>query len=180
MELVRKILQTIWDVIESATFALAIFLVAYLFFFQPGVVRGSSSFPTIKDNERFITDKLSYRLQNPQRGDFVVIKSPQNSEIDFIKRIVGLPGETIMLLSCRIYIDGNILNEPYLQPETCTQGESFLKEGQNYQIPTNFYFMLGDNRNHSSDSRDFGPIPASNIVGKAGFRYWPPEGFGAL
>lgn len=175
MGMLRKLVGFVWDIFESVTFAMALFVVAYLFFFQPGIVKGSSSYPTWKTDERFLTEKITYRFGLPQRGDFVVIVSPRNADIDFIKRVVGLPGESIRLKSCQVYINNALLSEPYLQPNTCTAPESFLRENVNYQIPGDSYFLLGDNRPGSSDSRDFGPIPKSKIVGKVIFRYWPPE-----
>lgn len=159
---------------------MAIFVISYLFFFQPGIVHGASSYPTWQENEKFFTSKIAYLFEKPQRGDFVVIVSPGNSDIDFIKRIVGLPSEKIELKSCLVYINGVPLSEPYLQPNTCTSPESFLPEGADYQIPDNTYFLLGDNRSHSSDSRDFGPVPKSSIVGKVIFRYWPPDRLGSF
>lgn len=180
IDLARKILVAVWDVVESVTFALALVVISYLFFFQPGEVHGTSSFPTWQENERFITSKIAYTISEPQRGDFVVMVSPRNADIDFIKRVVGLPKETIELKSCQVYINGSLLVESYLEPDTCTGPESFLQSSAAYQIPDNHYFLLGDNREHSSDSRDFGPVPKRKIIGKVIFRYWPLDRLGPV
>lgn len=170
----RSIFSFCWEMVESMSFALAVFVVTYLFFFSPGVVQGASSYPTWQENERFVTDKISYKFSLPKRGDFVVIVSPTSADVDFIKRIVGLPGETIKIDNCKVYINGEIYNEEYLQPNTCTAPDSLTN------ISDGYYFVMGDNRTHSSDSRFFGPIPYSSIVGKVAVRYWPLEKFGKI
>lgn len=180
IEIIKRALNLAWEFVEASTFALGIFVVVYLFFFQVGVVNGTSSYPTIADGERFVTDKISYRFYSPAKGDFVVINSPKNNNIDLIKRIVGLPGETIMISDGSIFLNGKLLTEDYLQPGIKTFSESFLSEKMPYEIPINNYFVLGDNRSHSSDSRDFGPIPRELIVGKAVLVVWPIEHFGQL
>lgn len=172
MERVRRSFKFLWDLVESATFALAIFVVAYLFLFRPSVVQGYSSYPTIKPDEKVIAERVSYHFQNPQRGDFVILESPNNPEVDFIKRIVGLPRETIRINYGKVFINGDVLDEPYISSGTFGDREIL--------IPENYYFVMGDNRGHSSDSRDFGPIPRNTIVGKVILRFWPPERFGPL
>lgn len=180
-EKLKSVLKFFWELIESATYALGFVVVAYLFLFQTTEVHGFSSYPTIKPNERMIVDKISYRFGSPQRGDFIILQSPQNEDIDFIKRIIGLPGESIMLSQGRVYINGQVLDESaYLPAGTVTNPESYLKENRVVFIPKNYYFVMGDNRANSSDSRDFGPIAAGSIVGKVDLRFWPPESFGKL
>lgn len=180
-EIIRKVFVVFWDLVESVTFALALVVVTYLFFFQPGEVHGASSYPTWQENERFITSKIAYKIYEPARGDFVVIMSPANSDVDFIKRIVGLPGETIRISNCLVYINGRLLDEtPYLQSNVCTRTERYLAENSDLLISSDYYFLMGDNREHSSDSRDFGPIPRASIVGKAVFRYWPLDRAGFI
>ena len=172
METAKRIFGFFYEIIETATFSLTLVFATYLFLFQVGEVHGTSSYPTWQENERFITDKISYKLHSPERGDFVVIQSPRNPEIDFIKRIIGLPNETIKIAGCQVYIDKQLLAEPYLQPNTCTNRD------QEKLIPSDSYFVMGYNRQNSSDSRDFGPISASSIVGKVIFRFWPMEKLG--
>lgn len=180
-EIIKKAFVAFWDLVESVTFALALVVITYLFFFQPGEVHGTSSYPTWQENERFITSKIAYRIGEPDRGDFVVIMSPGNADVDFIKRIIGLPGETIKISNCNVYINGQLLDETgYLQSGVCTKPERYLAENNDLLIPADYYFLMGDNREHSSDSRDFGPIPRSSIVGEAVFRFWPLDRAGLI
>lgn len=169
------------DFIETLVMALSIFVVVYLFFFQPHQVRGSSMFDTFVDGEYLLTNKISYRLGQPQRGDIVIFKAPVNQEYDYIKRIIALPGEQIILKNGRVYVNGDLLDESsYLKKNYPTQGGYFLKEKQEFQLQERTYFVMGDNRGHSSDSRDWGTVPEVNIVGKAWFRYWPPTRVGIV
>lgn len=181
IDIIKRALGLVWEFVEASTFALGVFVVIYLFFFQVGVVNGASSYPTISDGERFITDKITYRFNNPTRGDFVVINSPRNESIDFIKRIIALPGETILIANGEVFLNGQLLDESsYLQPGTKTYPESFLQDNTPLLVPWDHYFVMGDNRSHSSDSRDFGPIPKESIVGKAVLVVWPLDHFGKL
>jgi signal peptidase I len=180
MEIVKKTLGVVWDFLESITFALAIFVVVYLFLFQPSVVLGTSSYPTIRPEDKVISEKISYLLHPPQRGDFVILQSPVNNDVDFVKRIVGLPGERLKILNGNVYINGDILDEPYLQAGVFTDSKSYLSENQEIEIPMGQFFVMGDNREHSSDSRDFGPVPQGNIVGHVVFRFWPLDRTGVV
>ncbi len=164
------------DFIEVLVTSFAIFVVVYLIFFQPHKVRGVSMMPNFQDNEHLLTDKITYRFRKPKRGEIVIFRSPTNEDYDYIKRIIGLPGEKISLENNEIYIDNKKLNEPYLDKKT--EGGQFLQNGETIAIPENQYFMIGDNRDKSSDSRSWGFVPKENIIGKAWFRYWPPQRVG--
>ncbi len=177
----KKALRIVWDITESSAYALGIFVVVYLFLFRTGQVYGSSSYPTWENGEKFITDKISYSFGEPKRGDFVVVESPTNRDQDFLKRIIGLPGETIRLSEGKVYIDGLLLDESsYLEESTNTSGQGFLANEVDYQVPEEYFFVMGDNREHSSDSRSFGPIARGKVVGKVVLRFWPPERFGLV
>lgn len=130
-------------------------------------------YPNFHNNEYLLTNKLSYRLGKPGRGDVVVFKAPKNQEYDYIKRIIGLPGEEIEIRSGKLYINDKLLDESYLPSEYRTSGGSFWREGLETPVPEGQYFVLGDNRSHSSDSREWGTVPLENIIGKAWLRYWP-------
>lgn len=137
--------------------------------------------PTYHDGEYILTDKISFRLGLPQRGDVVVFRSPKNQDVDFIKRIIGLPGEKLKIKGGKVYINGNILDEStYLDPSVYTGPESFLPENTEITVPQNNYFCMGDNRSGSSDSRDFGTVPPTEFIGKVFFRYWPIDRFGLI
>jgi len=170
----------ILDMIETLVMALAVFVIVYLFLFQPHQVRGSSMYPNFHDGEYILTDKISYRLGEPKRGDVVVFRAPRNEEYDYIKRIVGLPGDTIRIDGGRIFLNNSLINEAYLPKDHITSAGGFIKAGQIATVPKEQYFVLGDNRNHSSDSREWGFVPKENIIGKAWLRYWPPERFGKI
>lgn len=173
LEFAKKIGNFFLDTIETVVIALAIFVVIYLFLVQPHQIKGNSMYPNFYDGEYILTDKISYRFSSPRRGDVIVFKAPKNHELDYIKRIVGLPGETVMVKSGKVYINNQLLSEIYLSSEVFTNNGTFLHEGQNYTIPSGEYLALGDNRPHSSDSREWGTIKSDEIIGRAWFRYWP-------
>lgn len=157
------------------TFAIfaAILAVVYFLLIQPHRVSGLSMYPTFHDQDLILTDKISYRFVEPERGDVIVFASPTNENEDFIKRIIGLPGDRVKVQGGRVYLNGNLLEEPYLQATVVTEWRSFLTEGKEVVVPDDNYIVFGDNRPGSSDSREWGFMPKSNIVGKALVRYWP-------
>lgn len=163
------------DILQTVVLAASLFVISYLFLFQPHQVIGNSMEPNFEDQEYVLTDKVSYRFHSPQRGDVVVFRSPPDPERDYIKRIIGLPEEKIKVQGGQVYIDNQLLKENYLPPGSYAMAGRFLKEGQEFQIPSNYYIVLGDNRSHSSDSREWGSVHRQNIVGKAFLRYWPLE-----
>ncbi|MBI4099697.1 signal peptidase I, partial [Candidatus Microgenomates bacterium] len=151
----------------------------YLFLFQPNQVKGHSMEPTFHDGEYILTDKVSFRMGLPKRGDVVVFASPKNADVDFIKRIIGLPGEKVKIRGGKVFVDDAPLDESgYLAASVYTGPESFLAENQDFTVPRGKYFVMGDNRPGSSDSRDFGPVVPSEFIGKVFFRYWPIDRLG--
>lgn len=136
-------------------------------------VEGLSMFATLDDNDYLIANKIDYRLHAPQRGDIIILRPPTDNSKDFIKRIIALPGERLLIRGGYVYINGRRLEEPYL-PEAWTVDNNWPVNGSDGQvIPPNEYFVMGDNRNRSQDSRVFGPIGRDRIDGKAWFRIWP-------
>ncbi|TSC87720.1 MAG: signal peptidase I [Microgenomates group bacterium Gr01-1014_7] len=168
------------DFIQTFVVFGAIFALIYLFVAQFHKVSGQSMFPTMHNGDFLITEKISYRLGDPKHGQIVVLKNPREESQDFIKRIIAIPGDTIRLENNAIFLNGGLLNEPYLPPGTPTRGESFLREGNTFTVPSNQYFVIGDNREHSSDSREFGPVGREKLIGRGLFRYWPPQSVGLL
>jgi len=173
------------DFIETLVTALAIFVIVYLFLFQPHSVKGNSMstpFPeAFQDGEYFLTNKITYKFNEPKRSEVVVFKAPQNEEYDYIKRIIAIPGDTIKIRDGRVYLNAELLDESaYLPADSTTLAGHFLKEGEEINITAGKYFVLGDNRNHSSDSREWGLLPIKNIIGKAWFRYWPVNKLGIV
>jgi signal peptidase I len=173
------------DIIETVVVALSIFLIVYLFVMQPHQVNGQSMFPNFENGEYLLTDKISYRFNNPERGDIVVFKAPdlaqcpQGAGCDFIKRIIGLPGDIVEVKPDGVYVNNTRLPEAYIPVSVETRPMQFTQNGA-VVVPPNMYFVMGDNRPHSSDSRAWGPVPFTNIVGKVFFRYWPPSRVGTL
>jgi signal peptidase I len=144
-------------------------------------VEGLSMFATLNDNDYLIANKIDYRLHAPQRGDIIILRPPTSNTTDFIKRIIALPGERLLIRDGVVYINGHHLHEPYL-PEAWTQDNSPppWSSGDGAVVPANEYFVMGDNRNRSQDSRFFGPITRDRIDGKAWFRIWPLNNFGNI
>lgn len=175
MALGKRITSFILDILQTVVLALAIFMIVYLFLFQPHQVKGQSMDPNFEDGEYLLTDKISYKVGAPKRGNVIIFAAPPNERDDFIKRIVGLPGETVSLQDGKILINGEPLIEPYIPTNIETFPGAYLAEGEQVSLGPDDYFVLGDNRSHSSDSRAWGPIKKEHIVGKAWLVYWPPD-----
>jgi len=155
--------------------AVALALVIIVFLYQPVKVEGTSMTPLIADQERIFINKFVYHYQNIQRGDIVVFWYPMDSSKSFIKRVIGLPGETISIEQGRVFINGAALDEPYVPPQFADAGYYGP-----VKIPEDQYFVMGDHRSSSNDSRVFGPVHSRHIYGKAVFSYWPAERFGSI
>ena len=151
------------EIIETALLTAIIFLIVNLVIGRFRIEQVSME-PTLHEGEYVIVDKVSYLLHPPERGDIIVFKHPGE---DLIKRVIGLPGETIEIREGRVYINGAALDEPYLV-------EPIQRPTSAQQIEAGHYFVMGDHRNNSSDSRVFGAIPAGDIIGRAAIIYWPP------
>jgi signal peptidase I len=155
--------------------ALGLALVIIIFLYQPVKVEGTSMAPLLSDQERIFINKFVYHFEPIERGDVVVFWYPLDRSKSFIKRVVGLPGESVEIRSGHLYINGRELAEPYVPP-------SYLDRSKfpPTVIPSNQYFVMGDHRDSSNDSRMFGPVPRQFIYGKAVFAYWPVDHFGSL
>lgn len=169
-----KALSTITrELLESILPAVLIAILLNLFVVQPTKVRGESMEPTLHTNEYLLVEKVSYRLHTPRRGDVVVFKYPRDEEENFIKRVIAVPGETVEIVSGRVYINGQSITEPYLLQ---LPRESMPPT----KIPEGKLFVLGDNRLNSNDSRAFGMVTMEEVVGRAWLRYWPLDLFAFL
>ena len=155
------------DVLESVLIAVVLAFLIRMFVFQPFYIPSSSMEPTLMPNDRIIVNKFIYRFREPARGDVIVFKYPLDPQRDFIKRLIGLPGETVEIKNSVLYINGAEVEESYL-PES-----SFFNDYGPIKVEAGHYFMMGDNRNNSEDSRVWGLLPKENIVGKAILVYWP-------
>lgn len=168
------------EFIETIVVFGAIFAFVYLFVAQFHKVQGSSMVPTFHTGDYLITEKITYRFRNPKLGDIVVLKNPRDESQDFIKRVIAVPGDTIKISNHQVYLNSQPLKEPYLPPGTPTPAGAFLTEGQTFTAASNQYFVFGDNREHSSDSREWGPVKKEEIIGRAFFRYFPFQVMGLL
>ncbi|HUC05836.1 MAG TPA: signal peptidase I [Acidimicrobiales bacterium] len=169
-------------------FALVVALLLRTFVIGTYSIPSGSMEPTLQINDRIMVDKLSYDLHGVGRADIVVFATPKNEDCagprvpDLVKRVIGLPGETISLSGGQVYIDGKLLAEPWLPPavrDLTTPGPSSAPYSLNhaYKVPKNDVFVMGDNRTESCDSRYWGPVPESSIVGKVDVRFWPLSRF---
>lgn len=165
MDFKRTAFSVIGEILQTILVSLAIFLFVYVFLVQPHRVKGESMIPNFHDGELLLTEKVTYRLYKPARGDVIVFKAPNSRNVDFIKRVIGLPGEQVRIENGSVFINGEKLDEPYETQQT--SGTEEIAVGQDQ------YFVLGDNRNASSDSRSFGPISKQSIRGRTWLVYWP-------
>src|SRR5208337_5422566 len=145
------------------------------FLYQPVRVEGTSMLPRLEDRDRLFINKFVYHISAIERGDVVVFRYPRDPEKSYIKRVIAVPGDTLRVDHGRVYVNGNLLHEPYVPLEY--RDSRSLAE---MVIPADSYFMLGDHRSISSDSRDFGPVDRSLIYGKAVFVYWPARDVGVV
>ncbi len=136
------------------------------------VVDGASMEPTLMSGEYVIVNRLSYKFGNPQRGDIIVFHFPRDPSKEYIKRVIGLPGDQVQVNNGQVYVNGQPLDETYLKVKTNYSGT--------WSVPAGQLFVLGDNRNNSSDSHDWGTVPMSYVVGKSVLVYWPPTDWGLI
>ena len=155
--------------------ALSLAIVIIIFFYQPVKVEGTSMTPLISDQERIFINKFVYRFEPIGRGDVVVFWYPLDRTKSFIKRVVGLPDDMVEIRQGQVYVNNQRLAEPYILPESDDYGTYPAT-----QVPKGEYFVMGDHRTSSNDSRIFGPVPRKFIYGKAVFAYWPVDHFGSI
>jgi len=155
--------------------ALGLAMVIIVFFYQPVKVEGTSMAPLLMDQERIFINKFVYRFERIERGDVIVFWYPLDHSKSFIKRVIGLPGDQIEVRRGRLYINGKTFEEPYVPPEFVD-----MSAYGPVRVPSGQYFVMGDHRISSNDSRIFGPVPGAFIYGKAVFAYWPWNHFGSI
>jgi len=161
---------------------IVVFILFGVFFVQPVVVEGTSMLPELHDGERLLVNKLVYyRIQSVswghiERGDIVVFWFPNDPDKSYVKRVIGLPGELVEVRSGKVFVDGRQLDETYLDVEH----NQALPSWPARKVDEHHYFVMGDNRDNSSDSRYWGLVPEKYIYGKAFFRYWKPSSIGFL
>jgi len=160
------------ELIETLILTLVIFLLIR-FAVQNFRIEGYSMEPNLHDGQFLFVNKLIYMLHPPERGDVIVFVPPNNSTRDFIKRVIGLPGDRVEIVNGRVFVNGEELREVYpLNPATYSMSS--------VNVPADEYFVLGDNRNYSSDSHSWGTVSAKKIIGQAWISYWPPQQIGMV
>jgi signal peptidase I len=180
-----SVVNFLLEFIQSIVLALSVFVLLYLFVAQPNEVKGNSMLPNFENGEYLLTDKLSYQVGKPQRGDVIVFKAPPTelcaeSECEYIKRVMGVPGDRVMVKDGQVYLNGQKLDQSFLPADFVTEPGEFNQEGVEQVVPEGHVLPFGDNRSHSRDGREFGPIKNELIVGKAFFKYWPPKSVGLV
>ena len=169
------LLETLHSWIRDLLFSLLVSFFIILFVYQPVKVEGGSMEPGLEDQERIFINKLAYRIENIQRGDIVVFHYPLDPRKSFIKRVIGVPGDRIRISRGQVFRNGQRLDEAYV-PEAYADSRSY---SETLVLPGS-YFVLGDHRSMSNDSREFGPVARRYIYGKAVFGYWPVDRLGLL
>jgi signal peptidase I len=172
------------EILEVAVITLLLFMAVRLLV-QNYRVEGPSMTPTLLNTQYILVDKAEYYFSGPQRGDIVVFQAPpealqkcppsgdsSQSNPDFVKRVIGLPGDTVQIQDGGVIVDSTLLNEPYINA-----GSSFPRDPETWHLDKGQYFVMGDNRGDSCDSRDWGPVPRDDIIGKASVVYWPLSSF---
>ncbi len=161
-----KVKSFFLEIFQTLVLALIFYFIIDSFF--PRVrVENISMKPTLQPGELLLVNKLAYKLGQPRHGDVIVFHYPGNPSEDYIKRLIGLPGDNIQIQGGLVYINGQAMDEPYISTPPNYQGS--------WEVPEDSYFVLGDNRNQSSDSHSWGFVPIGNVVGKALIVYWPLE-----
>lgn len=175
----RGVITWFFDSVQVVVIALAIFVVVYLWILSPHQVRGSSMNPSFYDKELLLADKVSVNMDKLKRGDVIIFKYSEDE--DHIKRLVGMPGDTVELRGGRLYINGSLYEEDYLPEGRLTASGNFLREGQPVVVPDGKYIVMGDNREagNSYDSREYGYLDPNEktIKGRVWIVYWPFENF---
>jgi signal peptidase I len=159
------------DILETLILSLVLFVSINIISARIRV-DGDSMLPTMVSGEYVVINRLSYRFGNPQLGDIIVFHYPRNPSEEYIKRIIGLPGDIVEVMNGTVYVNGQPLVENYLRVKTDYNGK--------WEVPAGQLFVLGDNRNNSSDSHDWGTVPMEYVVGKAILVYWPPPAWGLI
>ncbi len=156
-----------WEIIKILILAALVVIPIRIFLFQPFVVKGASMVPSFENNDYLIIDEITYRFRDPQRGEVIVFRYPFNPSARFIKRVIGLPGEKVEIKEGKVFINGEVLDESSYLKNSFTPGNliCYLKEDE--------YFVIGDNRRESFDSREWGPLKRKYIIGRAILRAFP-------
>ena len=174
MESARKVYAFLLDAVQTLLVAAAVFLIIYMFLFRPFEVNGESMHPNFLDREYVLTNLVALRLGNPKLGEVIVFKAPPDPEKDYIKRVIGVAGDSVMVKDGDVYLNNQLLDEnAFLKSDVKTYSGAFLKEGVPITVPPGEFFVMGDNRPYSSDSREWGFVKQDELIGESFLVYWP-------
>ena len=174
------IIDFVMDILETVVFIGSLFIVVYLFILTPNQVKGASMEPTFHSGDYILTSRITYKFRRLERGDVIVFKSPKNPDIEYIKRIVGLPGDVVNISNFEVKINNNLITENYLSAPTNLWDGGCIKDNVSYTVPQDYIFVMGDNRPRSSDSREFCAITIDSIIGDVFYRYFPANVVGVI
>ena len=186
-------LRTLLDYAVVAVVAVVLALAIQAYVMKPYAIPSGSMLGTLRPGDRVLVNRVVYRLRQPRRGDVIVFKYPRNQSVVFIKRVVGVPGDVLAVHAGRLYVDGRRLNEPYVHhtngttdptdaasPIAGTTMSSPWSLARPFTVPRGAYFVMGDNRTDSDDSRDWGVVPRPDVIGEGFVTYWPVSRWGVL
>ena len=181
MKIVKSMIDFIMDILETVVFIGSMFIVVYLFILTPNQIKGASMENTFHTGDYILTSRVTYKFRKIERGDVVVFKSPKNPDIEYIKRIIGLPGDEITISSAGLVKVNNIeLEEKYIAATTNLWDGGCIKDNVPYTVPVDYIFVMGDNRPRSSDSREFCAVTIDSIIGDVFYRYFPSNVIGVI
>lgn len=173
----KKLINIFQNILEAIIVGFVMFLITYVSFGQLLEVSGNSMFPNFKDRELILAEKLSIKLKPLKHGEVVIFKQAQNPDRLLIKRVIGLPGEKLRISGGSVFINDRVFPEPYLKPGTITTGKGVIQEETDYVVLQGTVVVMGDNRDSSTDSRDWGALKTSEIVGRGILVYYPIKDF---
>lgn len=178
--MVKSIIAFVMDILETVVFIGSMFIVVYLFILTPNQVKGASMEDTFHTGDYILTSRVTYKFRDLERGDVIVFKSPKNPDIEYIKRIIGLPGDVINISNGVVRVNDTQLTENYIAAPTNLWEGGCIKDNVPYSVPSDYIFVMGDNRPKSSDSREFCAVPIDSIIGDVFYRYFPTNVIGVV
>lgn len=180
MSIVKSIIEFVMDILETVVFIGSMFIVVYLFILTPNQVKGASMENTFQTGDYILTSRVMYKFRALERGDVVVFKSPKNPDIEYIKRVIGLPDDIINISNGIVKVNDIQLIESYLAAITNLWEGGCIKDNVPYTVPSDHVFVMGDNRPRSSDSREFCAVSVESVIGGVFYRYFPSNVMGVI
>lgn len=180
MKVIKSIIDFVMDILETIVFVGSMFIVVYLFVLTPNQVKGASMEPAFISGDYILTSRMTYKFRRFERGDVIVFKSPRNPDIEYIKRIIGLPSDKILVKGSDVYVNDQLITEKYISAPTNLWEGGCVKDNDAYMVPPNEIFVMGDNRPRSSDSREFCSVSVESVIGQVFYRYFPSDKIGSI